>query len=223
MKYLAHQRKGFSLIELMIVVAIFSILAMIGFGNTRESLPRYRANAAAEQFASNVATCRMAAIRSGYECRIRMNEYDDKPANLTLDNAGSYFIELGNKSIQADEFDTLPTSLMEVQGTFDIGKGSTSYRRNVSILDWGTISGTTGSGGDSIVFSPRGFVANPASDFDDGYISIQFVNKVSYNKGINDIYKVQIARSGMTRIENPLMGDRYPDDNHGSEITSTAD
>ena len=90
-------------------------------------------------------------------------------------------------------------------------------------MEWGTLTGTTGAGSDSIVFSPRGFVANPAADFDDGYITISFVNKVSYNRGIQDIYKVQIARSGMTRIENPLMGDRFPDDNHGTTRTSTAD
>ena len=217
------QQRGFSLVELMIVVAIFSILAMIGFGMTRDTLPRYRASSSADQFAANVATCRMVAIRSGYECRILMSDYDDKPANLTSGNAGIYYIQIGNKSLQSDDFETLPTSLMEVQGTYNIGEGSTHYKRNVSILDWGTLSGTTGSGGDSIVFSPRGFVANPASDFDDGYITIQFVNKVSYNKGIDDIYKVQIARSGMTRIKNPLMGDRYPDDNHGSSITSSGE
>jgi prepilin-type N-terminal cleavage/methylation domain-containing protein len=217
------RRGGFSLIELMIVVAIFSILAVVGFGLTRDTLPRYRAYSAAEQFAGNVATCRMVAIRSGYECRILLSDYDEKPADITRENAGEYYIQLGNNNIQADEFETLPTSLMEVNGTFNIGEGSTNYKRNVSIMDWGTISGTSGSGGDSIVFSPRGFVANPASDFDDGYITISFVNKVSYSSGINDIYKVQIARSGMTRIDNPLMGDRYPSDNHGSEITSAAD
>lgn len=218
-----HQHRGFTLLELMIVVAIFSVLAVLGFGMTRETLPRYRAYSAAEEFAANVAKCRMAAIRSGYECRILMNEYDDKPGNLATSNAGSYYIQLGNKSIQADDFVTLPTSLMEVQGTFDISEGSTNYRRNVSIMDWGSLSGTTGSGSDSIVFSPRGFVANPSSDFDDGYIVVPFVNKVSYSDGVEDIYKVQIARSGMTRVENPLMGDRYPDANHGTSITSTSE
>jgi len=218
-----HRRSGFSLIELMIVVGIFSILAVVGFGLTRDTLPRYRAYSAAEQFAGNVATCRMAAIRSGYECRILLSDYDEKPADLTRENVGEYYVQIGNKSIQADEFETLPTSLMEVPGTFNIGEGSTHYKRNVSIMDWGTLAGTTGSGDDSIVFSPRGFVSNPASDFDDGYITISFVNKVSYSDGISDIYKVQIARSGMTRVENPLMGDRYPDDNHSSSITSQAD
>lgn len=218
-----RRQRGFSLIELMIVVAIFSVLAIVGFGLTRDTLPRYRASSAAEQFKSNVAKCRMVAIRSGYECRILMSDYDDDPTDLNSDNAGEYYLQLGNKSTQADDFETLPTSLMEVEGTFSLAKGSTHYRRNVSIMEWGSLTGTTGSGADSIVFSPRGFVANPAADFDDGYITISFVNKVSYNKGIQDIYKVQIARSGMTRIENPLMGDRYPDDNHGTATTSTSD
>ena len=125
--------------------------------------------------------------------------------------------------MQSDEFETLPTSLMEVEGTWDISEDSTNYLRNVSIMQWDTINGTTGAGANSIVFSPRGFVANPSSDFSSGYITISFVNKLAYADGIQDIYNVQIARSGMTRIENPLMGDRYPDDNHGSTITSTSD
>lgn len=220
---MTRSRQGFTLIELMIVVAIFSILAVVGFGLTRETLPRYRAQSAAAQFAGNVAKCRMVAIRSGYECRILMSDYDDKPALLTSDNTGEYYIQLGNKSINSDEFETLPTSLMEVKGHFTIAKGSTDYKRNVSIMNWGTIGGTTGAGSDSIVFSPRGFIANPATDFNDGYITIRFVNKVAYADGTNDIYSVQIARSGMTRTVNPLMGDRYPDDNHGTDKASTSD
>ena len=216
-------RHGFSLIEMMIVVAIFSVLAVIGFGSTRDTLPRYRTYSAAEQFKGNVATCRMAAIRSGYECRILMSDYDNKPAILTAENTGEYYLQLGNKSSQSDDFETLPTSLMEVNGHFSLAVGSTNYKRNVSIMDWGTINGTSGAGSDSIVFSPRGFIANPSSDFSDGYITIRFVNKVAYQDGLNDIYKVQISRSGMTRIENPLMGDRYPDDNHGTDKASTSD
>ena len=218
-----HQRRGFTLIELMIVVAIFSILAVVGFGMTRDTLPRYRAQGAAAQFAGNVAKCRMAAIRSGYECRILMSDYDDKPSLLTSDNTGEYYLQLGNKNINSDEFETLPTSLMEIKGHFTLAKGSTDYKRNVSIMDWGTLNGTSGAGSDSIVFSPRGFVANPASDFSSGYITIKFVNKVAYADGIEDVYKVQIARSGMTRTENPLMGDRYPDDNHGTDKASTSE
>jgi prepilin-type N-terminal cleavage/methylation domain-containing protein len=216
-------RRGFTLIELMIVVAIFSILSVMGFGLTRNTMPRYRAKRGAEQFASNVATCRMAAIRSGAECRILMSDYDDKPATIITGNAGVYYIQLGNKSVQSDEFETLPTSLMEIPGTWDISEDSTNYLRNVSIMEWDNINGTTGAGSNSIVFSPRGFVANPSGDFSSGYITIKFVNKLAYSDGINDIYSVQIARSGMTRIENPLMGDRYPDDNHGSAGTSTSD
>ena len=218
-----QHRRGFTLIELMIVVAIFSVLATLGFGLTSETLPRYRARRGADQFASNVHTCRMVAIQSGYECRILMSDYDDKPSTLTAANAGEYFVQIGNQSIASDEFETLPTSLMEVEGTFDISEDSTHYLRHVSIMDWGTINGTSGAGSNSIVFSPRGFVANPATDFSDGYITISFVNKVAYADGTNDIYEVNIARSGMTRIISPLMGDRYPDATHGTGKTSTSE
>ena len=50
--------------------------------------------------------------------------------------------------------------------------------------------GTTGAG--PFHRPPRGFVANPAADFDDGYITISFVNR-SVQPRHQDIYKVQIA------------------------------
>ena len=217
------KRKGFTLIELVITVAIFLIVTVVGFGMTRDTLPRWRAHKAAEMFAGHVHMCRMIAIETGYECRILMSDYDDSPLTISAGNAGHYYVQLGDSSLNADTYDTLPTSLVSEEGDFDISEGSTNYLRNVSILEWDTISGPTASGSNTIVFSPRGFVTNPADDFNDGYITISFANKLAYAKGIDDVYQVQIARSGMTRTENPLMGGPFASGTPGTNPTSTSD
>ena len=42
--------RGFTLIELVLVVAIFLIVTILGFGMTRDTMPRYRAKKGALQF-----------------------------------------------------------------------------------------------------------------------------------------------------------------------------
>ena len=53
-----------------------------------------------------------------------------------------------------------------------------------------------------IVFGPRGFVTNPAADFDSsGYIPIRFVNKVARAEGRTEDYIARVTRSGMVRVD----------------------
>jgi len=218
-----RHRSGFTLIELVLVVAIFLIVTMLGFGLTRDTMPRYRARKAAAMFMGNVSRCRMLAIEVNRECRVLMGDFDGSPASLSSANVGLYYVQIGNKSLNSDTYETLPTTEVSGQGTWDLSVGSTDYLRNVSILEWSSISGTSASGSESIVFSPRGFVTNPNADFNDGYIQIDFVNKVAYAKGINDVFNVKIARTGMTRLDNPLMNEPYPSEAPGTASTSTSD
>jgi prepilin-type N-terminal cleavage/methylation domain-containing protein len=216
-------QRGFTLIELVLVVAIFLVVTVIGFGMTRDTMPRYRAKKGALQFAGHVSMCRMLAIETNLECRILMADFDASPGNLSAGEKGKYFIQIGNKDLNADEFDTLPTDDINEKGTWDIGTGSTDKLRRVSIMEYETISGPSSAGSNSIVFSPRGFLTNPAGDFNDGYITISFVNKVAYSKGISDIFRVHIGRTGMTRIENPLMNDPYASSSPGTGATSSGE
>jgi prepilin-type N-terminal cleavage/methylation domain-containing protein len=216
-----RQRQGFTLIELCIVVAIFLVVTVMGFGLTRDTMPRYRAKKVATRFMGHVHLCRMIAIETNKECRILMSEYDSNPGDVEEANKGLYYIQIGNKDLNADDFDTLPTEHINEHGTWDISVGSTNYARNVSIMEWDSITGTSSSGSNTIVFSPRGWVTNPSSDFSSGYITLNFVNKVAYANGIQDIFKVHLARTGMTRLENPLMKEPYSGGTHGTAATSS--
>jgi prepilin-type N-terminal cleavage/methylation domain-containing protein len=215
--------KGFTLIELILVVAIFLVVTVLGFGLTRDTMPRYRARKGAVLFAGHLSLCRMIAVETNKECRILMSDFDSSPANLSTAQVGKYFIQVGNKDLNSDSFDTLPTDDINEKGTWDISPSSTDKLRRVSILEWDTISGPTAAGSNSIVFSPRGFLTNPAGDFIDGYITISFVNKVAYSKGISDIFRVRIGRTGMTRITNPLMNDPYASSAPGTDATSSGE
>ncbi len=216
-------RRGFTLIELVLVVGIFLVVTLLGFGMTRDTMPRYRTKKGATQFAGHVSLCRMLAIETNKECRILMSDFDASPASLSASGEGKYYIQIGNKDLNATEFTTLPTDSIKEQGTWDISDSGQNKLRRVSILEWDTISGTSAAGSNSIVFSPRGFLTNAASDFNDGYITISFVNKVAYSKGISDIFRVRIARTGMTRVENELMNEPFADGTPGSNSTSTSD
>jgi len=214
---------GFTLIELVLVVAIFLVVTLLGFGMTRDTMPRYRARKGAIQFAGHLSLCRMIAIETNKECRILMSDFDASPASLSAGNEGKYYIQIGNKDLNSDEFSTLPTDNINEHGTWDIATGSENFLRRVSILEWDTISGPTEAGSNSIVFSPRGFLTNPAGDFSGGYITISFVNKIAYSKGVSDIFNVQIARTGMTRVENALMNDPFASGAPGTDATSSGE
>lgn len=57
-----HPEKGFTLIELMIVIALMAILAAIAFPNFREFMVQRRLNGAARQVMSDLMHARMQAV-----------------------------------------------------------------------------------------------------------------------------------------------------------------
>lgn len=203
--------RGFTLIEIAIVVAVIGILSALAVINGESLLPDVRTREAAREFAKNIDYMRMTALRNNRETRICMDTYDSSPASITSANQGKYILYVGNKSTNSSSWDKMPGDLYDnstdddsSQAVIDISKAGQQHKIKVSIGDWGSSIGGPFTGNkDCIVFSPRGWVLNPASDFNSqGFIEITFVNKITRSSGINHDYIVMIARSGMTRIDN---------------------
>lgn len=215
-------RAGFTLIEIMIVIAIIGILTSAGYIIARDIVPQYRTRQAAMDFATQVGQCRNLAIASGKRCRIQMLTADSDLDNLDA-NYGKYSIDL--EIADGAGWDTLPVDTFtdttddnEVSGIIDLAPDTPTGKKHVAIADWGALAGPGTGNDDAIVFDTRGFLDNPATDFTSGLISITFVNKVAEAKGVPDRWEVAITRAGLAKM---VSNRRSTDDNFTASGTAT--
>jgi prepilin-type N-terminal cleavage/methylation domain-containing protein len=200
----ARGRRGVSLLEIAIVVAIVGILAAVAGTMLTDTIPSWRTRRAAKEFASTLNKCRQLAISQGVEYRVRMAAYDTG-LDASSVSTGAYFVERGNLAADSTEWDILPWDMdgsgtQTGEGTVVITEGGEDALRGVSIKQWDTIAGVDG---DDIVFGPRGSLLNPAGDLtDDGYLDIIFVNKVARLRGGTDEWTVMVSRGGLVRLES---------------------
>lgn len=201
-------RRGVTLLEIAIVVAIVGLLAAVGGPMMNDLLPSWRTRRAAKEFAAAINTCRQMAIGQGVQYRVRLAAFDTAPDDDSA-NVGRYFVERGDRGFGSTSWDILPWDMdgsgaQTGEGTVDFGAGGEDELPQVSLDQWDPISGVDG---DDIVCSPRGWLENPASDFDaNGYIRVTFVNKRARLNGEVDDWSVLVSRGGMSRIE-PTRGD----------------
>ncbi|MDP2306235.1 MAG: prepilin-type N-terminal cleavage/methylation domain-containing protein [Pseudomonadota bacterium] len=197
-------RRGVTLLEIAIVVAIIGILAAIAGTMVTQTMPSWRTRRAAREFSASLNQCRQLAVAQGVEYRIRMAN-----ADTDLDGSGpgvgKYFIERGNSGVNSTSWDILPwdadgSDANVGEGTIEISEGTPNGLRGVSIKEWAPIAGVDG---DDLVFSPRGWLVNPVSDFNaEGYVEITFANKPARLRGETDEWTVMVSRGGLVRLES---------------------
>ena len=221
-------RSAFTLLEMMIVVGIIFLMTAIGFSTSQELIPRFKARQAAQEAGRHIEMARQFAMTERVEYRILLVEYDEDISDVEKPVKGLYRIQRGNRATGSTLWDTLPFEAgaddnLIGEGTVDLAKGGNSYKKGVSLGDWGTISGPGNNNDNAIVIGPRGMVTNPASDFNGGFIELPFANKMVLTKETSpEYFNVHINRSGMVRIETSK-GNEYPTEASGTPHNTTWD
>jgi prepilin-type N-terminal cleavage/methylation domain-containing protein len=209
-----RRRRGFTVLELVIVLTLLSVISALAWGSIRSQLPRYRLVRAANELAEDVANLRMTAISNNLETRFLV-ERTDRQLNDLATWGGAWRLQAGNASSNSSRWEDLPIDAtrdgsddQRGEGAIDMGPGGNRSIRGVAFDVVGRLTGPAHSNSNAVVFTPRGWVANPAEDFDSsGYITFRLVNKYALDRGLEEEIHVRIARSGYVRLESSLGGD----------------
>jgi len=204
-------RKGFTLVELGIVIAVITVLAAIGWGSTRGQMPRYRLIRGAKSLRGDLTNLKNLAVMSNRETRMLLI---GSPGDCleTDEFGGSWFLQAGNKSRGSTSWEFLPIDTQmegedeeQGEGRVSIGDGGNRELRDVCLEEWEPLRGPGTGSSDSIVFSPRGWVRNPAADFDSsGYLILTLTNQAAGRLGVVDKVHIRVSRAGMVRMHSTL-------------------
>ncbi len=87
---LKSKQAGFTITELMVVIAIVAILSGIGVPFLIKTVPYYRFKDSADEFFSDLQFCRMSAVKQGVHCTMVFNNngyqiFADDDADQVLD------------------------------------------------------------------------------------------------------------------------------------------
>jgi prepilin-type N-terminal cleavage/methylation domain-containing protein len=193
---LSRQRlKGFTLIELMIVVAIIFILGALGVSASRELVPRFKTRQAAYQMARTLQVGNRASGSTVWDTiPFESGATDDLTEMGTVDLSKGHNHYL--KGVSLDNWGTI------------IGPGS----GNSDAIVFGPRG---------MVMNPPSDFDNNGNG--NGNIELTFVNKPSAeDNGEGERYVVRVYRSGMVRVD-PNRGNLYDPDAGGTPHTTTFD
>ena len=93
-----NRRSGFTLLEIVVTVAIVMILTTVGIGMSSDLIPRYRTRKAALTMATQMQQCRSLAVRTGRECSVWLIDYDSSLSDPD-NNVGEYWVGLGDEAL----------------------------------------------------------------------------------------------------------------------------
>lgn len=194
------------------MLAIVGIVAVIGWGSVRNQLPRFRLIRAGKALKSDLMYLRNFAISSSKETRLRLVSTGGDCAGDFDAWGGSWALEVGNRSSGSTRWEMLPQDAQDdgtdddqSEGVVDLGAGALAAR-HVCLSGWTTLDGPGSGNANAIVFSPRGRLSNPGSDFSEGtgWIAVDLVNQEAARAGLDDSLRVMVNRVGNINLVSSL-------------------
>ena len=88
---IVKKKSGFTVVELLVVLAVFFIFVAIGVPNFMTWIPRYRLKSAARDLYSNMQLAKMTAVKSNQNCTVT---YSTNPDQYVLGGALSKTVVL---------------------------------------------------------------------------------------------------------------------------------
>ena len=128
--------KGLTLIEILIVVALISILTGMAVTVSKKFAERKSIDGITHKISSALATARIRALRSGVEFKIRLNFNDN---NLTITTSRGY----SNRGSKEDEWEDVNSLNLEVPTDYTIALSTTTPKHEIEFNPNGT--GSAGS------------------------------------------------------------------------------
>ena len=145
------RRSGFTLIEVAIVVALIGVLAAIGYGSTRDQMPRYRLIRAAKGLKSDLVNLKNLAVLTNRETRMLMISSPGDCGDIEA-YGGEWHLQAGDRSRSSSRWEFLPIDTEvegedeeQGEGRVSLNKGGNQQQRDVCLEPWGGFSGP-GSG-----------------------------------------------------------------------------
>lgn len=192
------------MVELLVAVALLSVVVAVGAWAAQARIGQYRLMSAARLFQSDVESLRALAVAENRESRLVFAE-SDAALDPSAPQVGTWLLQVGNQSTGSTAWDTLPVddgAPDGSEGERSLDPGGSEARSGISLAPPPPLTGPGLGNADAIVFSPRGFVSNPVSDFVDGFISLGFVNKRGTPvDGALPRVTLRVARTGLAHIE----------------------